>query len=91
MALCHVKIQLLTHDGELLAQQRIPSWQPFGTLNGGIKVVGPYVSISNFRAELYLYNPILQKITIKIPINLLKEIKKVDLFLEPTNPKLVLK
>ena len=90
MAFCHVKVQLLTHDGELLAQERIPSWQPFGTLNGSIKVVGPYVSISNFRTELYLYNPILQKITIKLPINLLKEIKKVDLSLEPTNPKLVL-
>ena len=87
--LCYLNLKVLSSDGELLAQEKIPSWQPFATDGSQISMIGPFTSCSNGNT-LYLHRPILQEISIKIPIELLKEIKKVDISLEPIEPKLVL-
>jgi len=88
-SLCYLNLKVLSSDGEILAQKKIPSWQPFSTLGSQISMIGPFTSCGS-QTRLDIVKPIIQKVLIKVPIELLKEIKKVDISLEPIEPKLVL-
>lgn len=87
--LCFLNLKVLSSDGELLALEKIPAWQPFATAGSQISMIGPFTSCS-FENTPYLTNPIIQEVKIKVPIELLKEIKKIEISLDPVEPKLVL-
>ena len=87
--LCYLNLKVLSANGEKLAGERVPTWQPFATAGTQISMVGPFTSCSP-ENTLYIQRPIIQNLTIKVPIALLKEIKKVDISLEPLEPKLKL-
>jgi hypothetical protein len=87
--LCNLNLKFLSSDGEILASKKVPAWQPFATAGTQISVVGPYTSCS-FQNTLYIERPIIQNLSTKVPIALLKEIKKIDISLEPLEPKLKL-
>jgi hypothetical protein len=89
-SLCYLNLKVLSSDGEILAQKKIPSWQPFSTLGSQISMIGPFTSCGGSQTRLDIVKPIIQKVLVKVPIELLKEIKKVDISLEPIEPKLVL-
>ena len=72
-----------------MATEEIPAWQPFAIDRSKISVIGPFTSYSA-RGDMNLTNPIIQEVTIKVPIELLKEIKKIEISLDPVEPKLVL-
>ena len=52
-------------------------------------MIGPFTSCGGSQTRLDIVKPIIQKVLVKVPIELLKEIKKVDISLEPIEPKLV--
>ena len=87
--LCYLNLKILSADGEKLAGEKVPTWQPFATAGTQISMVGPFTSCS-LENTLYLHRPIIQNLSIKVPISLLKEIKKIDISLEPLEPKLKL-
>jgi len=87
--LCFLNLKVFSSEGELLALKKIPAWQPFATAGYQISMIGPFTSCS-FENTLYLTNPIIQEVKIKVPIELLKEIKKIEISLDPVEPKLVL-
>ena len=86
---CFLNLKVLSSNGELLATEEIPAWQPFAIDRSKISVIGPFTSYSA-RGDMNLTNPIIQEVTIKVPIELLKEIKKIEISLDPVEPKLVL-
>ena len=85
--LASLSVQLLASDGEKLATNEVLSWQPFSTRSNTLGLIGPS---SHCDAEFYLTRPIIQKVSIKVPIEMLKEIKKVDLSLQTSEMKLSL-
>ncbi len=87
--LASLSIQLLASDGEKLAAQIIDAWQPFSCFGNTLGIVGPFSECS--RESLFnLTRPIIQKVSIKVPMDILKEIKKVDVSLQPSEVKLTL-
>ena len=82
--LATLNIQLLASDGEKLASQIANSWQPFSTFGNTIGMAGPF-STCSAESLFYLKKPIVQKLKIKVPIDLIKNIKTVKLSLEVPN------
>ena len=77
--MCYIKLELLDNDGEVISTKSVPTWQPF-RLEGYDFVVGPIVS-----GSYLLLIPLPTFVEIEVPIELLKEIKKVNVSLE-VNP-----
>ena len=91
-ALAALSVQLLASDGEKLASNLVNAWQPFSTFGNTLNIIGPFCkSFSNDYFKSHFYRPIIQKVSIKVPIEMLKEIKKVDVSLQPSEMKLSLK
>jgi hypothetical protein len=86
--LCFVTIQLLGVDGEVLAKDKKCSWQPFASKGNRLVMIGP--NTDGVQNSLHLLKPILQQLKVTIPIELLKEIKKIEISLDSIEPKLVL-
>lgn len=86
---CFLNLKVLSSSGELLATEEIPAWQPFAINGSQISMIGPFTKCDD-RGDLCLINPIIQEVKIKVPIELLKEIKKIEISLDPVEPKLVL-
>lgn len=81
-ALAKLRVQLHGESGELLAESKIPAWTPFSADMWGLAMVGPYVRCDN-NGQLYLKNPLVQEVELRLPLDLLKEIKQVSVDLVP--------
>jgi hypothetical protein len=86
-ALAALSVQIFASDRDKLASNLVPAWQPFSTAGSKLSMVGPF---SDCFGGLYLISPIIQKVAIKVPIDMLKEIKKVDVSLQTLEVKLTL-
>ena len=87
--LASLNVQLLASDGEKLAGQLVNAWQPFSTFGNILGIIGPFSGCSR-ESEFTLTRPIIQKVAIKVPIDMLKEIKKVDVSLKTSEVKVSL-
>ena len=83
--LCYIKLELLDNDGEVISTKSVPTWQPF-RLEGYEFVIGPILMDFNT-----LLIPLPAFVEIEVPIELLKEIKKVNVSLEVPDIKVSLK
>ena len=88
-ALAELRVQLHGDSGELLAESKIPAWTPFSADMWGLAMIGPYVRCNN-NGELYLKNPLVQEVELRLPLDLLKEIKQVRVDLVPLEVHLAL-
>ena len=84
--LCHLKLQLNDSEGETIATQSVVAWQPF-TFTRDYFVIGPIL----WEFLYQCITPIPTFVEIEVPIELLKEIKKVNVSLEVPDIKVSLK
>jgi hypothetical protein len=85
-ALAYLVVRILDSDGEMITTAKEISWQPFATSQQSLVMIGPYAKADS--VSLILQIPIVQKISVCMPIELLKEVKKVELSLEQVPFKL---
>jgi hypothetical protein len=83
--LAKVNIVLTDGEEETLAKHSFTAWQPFSSYENRLIIIGPAVDFNGF---IGFKQPIVQKISLKIPIPLLKEVKKVEFSLEQVPFKL---
>jgi len=87
--LADLGVKVLSADGEVICSEKIAAWQPFSTSGEDLVMVGPYANPSGLNdGTIKLQIPIIQKISVKIPIDMIKEVKTVQFALEPLNFRL---
>jgi hypothetical protein len=87
--LAELSVKVIDADQEIIGSEQILAWQPFATEGSILAMVGPYAVCGGpMSGTLEIQAPIVQKISLKIPIPLLKEVKKVELSLEQVPFKL---
>ncbi|MFM8764087.1 MAG: hypothetical protein ACKOEZ_04530, partial [Spartobacteria bacterium] len=78
--LLFVVVQLLDGNNEVLARKSIVGWQPFSQINGSTVLVGPY--FDNNQGFGWFVFPALVAPSIELDLNLLKEIKTIEIGME---------
>jgi hypothetical protein len=89
--LAELSVKVIDASEETIGSEQILAWQPFATEGSILAMVGPYAVCGGpMTGSLEIQAPIVQKISLTIPINLLKDVKKVEVSLEQVPFKLVL-
>lgn len=87
-----LKIEALDENGETIAMAQAPAWQPIGPNRekGTVRIIGPNTTQSSSSNGKF-QAPQIDMVTMDIPIDNIKDIKKIDIKLEPQKVKFYLR